>query len=444
MVMRRWIVVLVILLAFSSVVSVQQGRATASSSSIQSATQELTAAEKTGLQKLMNKALLREQNGLRKKLKEAGCTYTGAATYVANKACDPDQTTDLVKRNILVEGRATLFDVMYDGSTGRCGINKEDQKAGTYGAFECSGIAWPQKKTVPSGKQARQKGNTEKTVIPIPTSDIDALEKTLQQTEETLRKVLREKEDAEIRKVKPSELNNRNILVFQLPHVKDNILLLKVKEKNDPMCSLCWKLQIPIRPNPFVFSRFHAKRTLPADVTDAQVLATIQRETNAFHQKRGVYAVHDIEVQKCTRDGLDGWCVYSLYDLRPVGGRDVFLTIGRATLLTMAVLKLTIAAKKAKVDWKSIGTLTKIARDLTKSITNVAKKIPGVARKVWENLRKVWGNLDQRQLGAEMFGTVGQTSLSIGTIYWFQEDLNILREVFYTKAPPIEKNSTAR
>jgi hypothetical protein len=429
-------VFLIILLAFSSIVSVQQGRVTASSSSIQSATKELTGAEKKGLQKLMNTALLREQNGLRKKLKEAGCVYTGAVTYAANEACDPDKATSSVKKKQLTEGRATLFDVMYHGSTGRCGINKEDNKKGTYGEFECSGITWStQKKTVSSDKQVQKKGNTEKTVIPIPTSDIDALEKTLQQTEETLRKVLREKEDAEIRKVKPSELNNQNILVFERPRVKDNIVLLVVKEKNDPMCWLCWKLQFPIRPNPFVFSRFHAKRTLPADVTDAQVLATIQRETNAFHYKRGVYAVHDIEVQKCTRDGLDGWCVYSLYDLRPAGGRDVFLTLGRALLLTMAVLKLTIAAKKAKVDWKSIGLLTKRAGELTKGITNVAKKIPGVARKVWENL-------DQRQLIAEVSGTVGQTSLSIGTIFWFQEDLNILREVFYTRAPSTAKNST--
>lgn len=430
MVIRRWIVFIVILLAFSSVVSVQQGRAMASP--VRSST-TWSEAEKEGLQKLMNTALLREQNGLRKKLKEAGCTYTGVATYVTNKACDPDQATDLVKRKQLTEGRATLFDVMYDGSSGRCGKNKEDNAVGKYGEFDCSGIVRPTKKTAPSGKQDPQKNNNEN--LNISKDDLDVLAKSAQKTEEALRKVLREKEDAKIRQVQPSHLNYQNILVFQRPRVKDNILLLIVKEKNDPMCWLCWKLQFPIRPNPFVFSRFHAKRTLPADVTDAQVLATIQRETNAFHQKRGVYAVHDIEVQKCTRDGLDGWCVYSLYDLRPVGGRDVFLTLGRATLLTMAVLKLTIAAKKAKVDRKSIGILIKTAGELTKSIANVAKKIPGVARKVWENL-------EQRQLGAEMFGTVGQTSLSIGTIFWFQEDLNILREVFYTRAPSTAKNST--
>jgi hypothetical protein len=150
-----------------------------------------------------------------------------------------------------------------------------------------------------------------------------------------------------------------------------------------------------------------------------------------------VYAVHDIEVQKCTRDGRDGWCVYSLSDLRPVGGRDGFLTLGRATLLTMAVLKLTIAAKKAKVDWRSIGLLLKKVSELKNIIAKVAQKIPHIVQEVWKNL-------EMRQLGAEMFGTVGQTSLSIGTLFWFQEDLNILREVFYTRASSTATKSVAR
>jgi hypothetical protein len=282
----------------------------------------LTFGEKEKLQEHMNKALLNASNGWMDTLQQAGCTYSGATTYLKNPKCDPDMASDEKKKKDLAKIAKALFHEMGVATSGRCG--KKNPENIRFSDFVCSGIV-PHKQKLGTAVSTNSK----------------KIEEQVQNLQEK-RNILN----------KQSSENYPNKNQAQLTFTtKKTITRTKLISEFSPLCLDCYVFETVPVPNPIVYKRYHTALTVPHQFNNAIIDYVQVYMSNRLTEKENkgtLIKLKKIMAQKCTIEADSGICVYVYYDAKNT------TTLNNAIQLLKSSAVVVAAADVGVTTWKAV------------------------------------------------------------------------------------------